>query len=194
MYNQFVGMKIMRKTTFVISIMMVITTFTVIFPIPTTLAASPILESPSPAINSTGTYNQQLKIQARDPDNNPLTLLFRTNASGTWETLGTYNGGNKQYIQNTTNMEIKNKRYYWSVNVTDLTSWTNRTYNFIAQPFVSKWKYYAHTNNNSIGPLAYDVNNDGIDEIFSTGQNWTTKQGKVFCVNGKTWCTYLELF
>ena len=130
MYNQKTGSQNMRKITFVISIMMVITTFTVIFPIQTASAAKPILESPSPAMNGTGTYNQQLKIQARDPNNHPLTVIFQTNASESWETLGTYNGGNRQYTQNTTNMEIKNKKYYWSVNATDGTYWTNDTFCF----------------------------------------------------------------
>jgi len=148
----------MRKITLIISIMMVMTTFTVIYPIQTTAAASPVLESPYPAINNNGTYNPRLRISVRDNDNDPLTVHFRTNASGSWETLGTYNGGNKQYFQNTSNMEIKNKRYYWSVNASDGTNWKNSTYNFIAQPFVLKWRYLTHTDNNSIGPLSFDIN------------------------------------
>jgi hypothetical protein len=169
--------------------MMLTVIFTEIYPIQTSVAASPpTLDTPYPSLNGNGTYNPRLRIWARDTDSDSLTVHFRTNASGSWETLGTYNGSGSytQYFQNTSNMIAKNTRYYWSVNATDGTLWKNGSYNFIAQPFLPKWRYYAHTDNNSIGPLSWDINNDGYDEIFMTGQNWTTKTGKAFCINGKT--------
>ncbi len=165
--------------------MMLAVTFTGIYPIQTTIAAAPTLSDPIPRNNNISVYNPRLRIYVGDSENDPLTVIFRTNATGSWETLGTYNGFRGYYGQNTSNMETKNNRYYWSVNASDGTSWRNNTYSFIAQPFVVKWRYYSYTNNNSIGPLSWDINNDGYDEIFMTGQNWTTKVGKAFCINGR---------
>jgi outer membrane protein assembly factor BamB len=65
------------------------------------------------------------------------------------------------------------------VNISDGKTWTNRSYHFIAKPFVQKWVNTA-TTVNSLGPLAADVNHDGILEVFQTSQ------GKVICLNGTT--------
>ena len=141
----------------------------------------PVLSNVYPTTNQNVPYNPRLSVRVTDAQNDPLTVIFKTNASGSWATLGTYNDGNKLYAQNTTSMDIKNKRYYWRINVFDGNFWVNSsTYSFIAQAFVLKWTYQTFTNNNSIGPLAVDVNNDGIYEVFCTGV------GKATCVNGAT--------
>jgi hypothetical protein len=139
----------------------------------------PIPSNANPSINQIVPYNPRLTVRVTDAQNDQLTVIFKTNASGSWITLGVYNGGNKVYAQNTSGMNIKNKRYYWSINVYDGTFWVNNTYYFTAQAFVLKWTYNANTNS-SIGPLSVDVNNDGIEEIFATGV------GKAYCVNGST--------
>jgi GR25 family glycosyltransferase involved in LPS biosynthesis len=139
----------------------------------------PVLSNINPSNSQNVPYNPRLSVRVTDNENNPLTVIFKTNASGSWETLGTYYGGNNVYAHNTSNMEIKNKRYYWRISVTDGYFWVNTTYSFIAQAFVLKWTYNGNANT-SIGPLAVDVNNDGVDEIFATGV------GKAYCVNGKT--------
>jgi uncharacterized repeat protein (TIGR02543 family) len=122
-------------------------------------------------------YNPVLNVNIHDNQNHPLTVIFRKKVSGIWETIGTYNGYNGVYTQNTQNMDVKDQTYYWSINVSYGTSWINRTYSFRAEPFVLKWTSY---NNciTSIGPHAADVNDDGIYEIFLTGDQ------KVICLNG----------
>lgn len=139
--------------------------------------AIPIISDVYPN-NQNANYNPQLSVNIFDTYGDNFSVIFKTNATGQWNTIGTYYGGNGAYKQNTMNMTIKGKNYYWSINVFDGTAWVNRTYRFTAQPFVLKWIYrtYAST---LVGPLAVDINHDGFYEIFSTGE------GKISCVSGK---------
>ena len=61
-------------------------------------------------------YNPQLSVKIHDYQEDYLTVIFKTNAtiSGLWETIGTYYGGNDEYTQNTSNMNIKDQLYYWT--------------------------------------------------------------------------------
>lgn len=129
--------------------------------------------------NQNATYNPRLSVNVNDVDNDPLTVIFKSNANGTWQTLGMYQGGNKIYYQDGSNMDVKNKKYYWSVSVFDGTIWVNNTYSFIAQAFILKWAYKLNAGA-TIGPSAADVDNDGIYEVFAIAA------GKLVCLNGKT--------
>ena len=122
-------------------------------------------------------YNPRLSIETYDSHNDTLTVIFKTNSTGSWETLGTYFGQNGKYTQDTSGMDIKNHKYYWCVNITDGNIWVNETYSFTVQPFVLKWAYTTGADT-TIGPLAVDIDKDGIYEIFTTGENQVT------CVNG----------
>jgi hypothetical protein len=52
-------------------------------------------------------------------------------------------------------------------------------------PFVLKWSYNTgQTPSGGLGPLAVDINSDGIKEIFVNGA--TSAKDKIFCFNGKT--------
>jgi len=120
-------------------------------------------------------YNPVLSVKIQDADY--LTVIFRKKVNDLWETINTYQGYSGVYTQTTQNMDVKDQIYYWGVNVSDGTSWVNRTYSFTAKPFILKWindNYCFQT----LGPLSADVNNDGIHEIFLTGN------GKAICVNG----------
>jgi hypothetical protein len=129
--------------------------------------------------NQDANYNPRLSVKIQDYMNDPLTVIFRKRLGTAWETISTQFGYNRVYTQNTVNMDVKDQTYYWSVNVSDGKTWVNRSYNFRAKPFVQKW---VNTNSpwGTMGPLAVDVNHDGIFEVFQTGE------GKVICVNGST--------
>jgi len=131
-------------------------------------------------INGTeANYHPRLEVIISGYLGDPLNVTFRTNASGSWESLSTIPGENGKYTQHTSGMDTEGKNYYWSVNITDGSEWENRTYFFEAQPFVLKWRSSSLGNTN-VGPLAVDIDDDGIYEIFSTGEGW------VNCLNGST--------
>ncbi|MBU1940570.1 MAG: hypothetical protein KKC68_02240, partial [Candidatus Thermoplasmatota archaeon] len=144
----------------------------------TTIADSPNISNVYPN-NINANYNPRLSVEIQNCDIENNIVIFKTNMSGSWQILGTYYGGNGRYTQNTDNMTIKNRKYYWSVNVFNGLIWINESYAFIAQPFVLKWTYNTGAET-SIGPLAVDVNKDGIYEVFATGEDTVT------CLNGNT--------
>ena len=75
-------------------------------------------------------------------------------------------------------MDVKGTKYYWSINASDGTAWVNNTYYFTAYPFIFTWSFNIDTNTTNVGPLAADINGDGLYEIFVFGK------GKLFCLNG----------
>jgi len=144
-------------------------------------AAGEVVISQAYPNNQNANYNPRLSANIADPQNNDLTVIFETNKTGTWEAIGTpQNGKNGIYTQHTSGMDVKSKKYYWRVRVNNGTAWTTQTYSFTAQAFVLKWTYNMSVVETYIGPLAVDVNNDGIYEVFATGQ------GKVVGLNGLT--------
>jgi len=109
-----------------------------------------------------------------------MDITFETDASGSWQVIQTYTGvGDGTYTADTTGMDIKDNVYNWRVSVFDGSSSTDQTYSFTAKPFVLKWSYSTGAGT-SIGPLAVDVDDDGIYEVFATGA------GKITCLDGKT--------
>ncbi|HDO19540.1 MAG TPA: DUF2341 domain-containing protein, partial [Thermoplasmatales archaeon] len=138
----------------------------------------PSLRHPSPSDGEVGVgFNPVLSVTVEDGDGEILNVWFKTNASGgTWENLGSYSGGNGTYIQNTSDMDIMGKTYYWSVNVTDEAShWTNQTYCFTITASLAQLKWSTSGLGSSIVmPLAADVTGDGNIEIIRTGEDYLT--------------------
>ncbi|RLF25348.1 MAG: hypothetical protein DRN01_06510, partial [Thermoplasmata archaeon] len=76
--------------------------------------------------------NPTLYVTINHPNNATMNLTFRTNASsGSWVDIGTNSSvHNGTYSQATNNMDSYDTVYWWSVNCTDGTFWTNETYWF----------------------------------------------------------------
>ncbi|HDO19452.1 MAG TPA: DUF4091 domain-containing protein, partial [Thermoplasmatales archaeon] len=75
-----------------------------------------------------------LNVTISDPEGDQLTVIFRTNATGRWQTIKTFSGSNGTY---TTNCDLMNNWltwYWWSVNITDGKNWVNRTLCFRTKP------------------------------------------------------------
>ncbi|KYK23903.1 hypothetical protein AYK21_01970 [Thermoplasmatales archaeon SG8-52-2] len=80
-----------------------------------------------------------LSIQAVDYQEDNMNIYFRTNASGTWNTIcSNLNVGNGEYFcSNTVNMDSYSTKYWWSVNASDDNSpinWKNSTFSFTTRP------------------------------------------------------------
>ena len=93
---------------------------------------APTQSSPNPADGATGvSLNPTLSIQVNDTNADAMNVTFRTNATGVWGDIGSNNSVyNGTYYQTNSSMDNPNTKYWWSVNVTDGTTWTNVTYNF----------------------------------------------------------------
>jgi len=128
--------------------------------------------------NQSANYHPRLSVNVQDPQNASLTVIFETNSTGSWNAIGSPQTGlNGVYTQDTSGMDVKNKKYSWRVKVYDGSSWTTKTFTFTAQAFVLKWSYNMNAAT-TIGPVSADVNGDGIYEIIATGQ------GKIKCLSG----------
>jgi len=96
----------------------------------------PYLSSESP-VNGSTNYpigNVQMKIQAFDIDNNIMNITFFTNASGSWEAIGSNNSVSNGFYQQVYLFSDYSTTYWWSVNCTDGINWVNETYSFTTRP------------------------------------------------------------
>jgi len=77
-------------------------------------------------------FNPTLSIRATDFQGENMDIVFSTNVTGTWKTLGSYsNVGNGVYTQSTSNMDLHGTTYFWRVDVTDASGNNiRRTYSF----------------------------------------------------------------
>jgi len=97
---------------------------------------APSVSNPQPTDGSSGAALPPVNFSILCIDvntiNQTMNVTFRTNESGAWldaqtntsVTNGTYHLANKSWV------DTGNTTYYWSVNVTDNTTWTNNTYSF----------------------------------------------------------------
>jgi hypothetical protein len=93
---------------------------------------APVLSSPSPSNSATGiSLNPTLTITVNDTNAEAMNVTFYTNVTGSWGLIG-YNDSvyNGTYTQTNDSMNSYDTTYWWSVNVTDYTTWTNATYSF----------------------------------------------------------------
>ncbi|RLI68911.1 hypothetical protein DRO91_08370, partial [Candidatus Heimdallarchaeota archaeon] len=105
---------------------------------------APTQSNPVPSDGATyQNLNPTLSITVNDTDANLMNVTFRTNASGSWQTIG-YNASspNGTYSQTPTNMNQWGTKYWWSVNVTDGDLWSNHTYNFTTKTFNNVIYYF----------------------------------------------------
>ena len=102
---------------------------------------APTQSNPSPDDGTTGiNLNPPLSVTVNDTNADSMTVTFRTNASGSWTNIGSNNSVyNGTYSQTPSNMNSLGTTYYWSVNVTDGTAWTNATYNFTTANQLNWW-------------------------------------------------------
>ena len=104
-----------------------------------TIAEEPILYNPSPSNGAIGeTLSPSLSIQAADAQGDSMNILFLTNASGPWITIGVnlsvYNGTYSCFDSSVFNSY--NTQYWWSVHAIDPSgseNWTNITYSFTTE-------------------------------------------------------------
>jgi hypothetical protein len=141
---------------------------------------APLIYDVSPANNIICAFNPRLSIYVVDYQNDLLTITFSKRVGTSWQTLGTYTGYNGRYTQNTTGMDVANQTYSWKATVSDGVHIVETpTYSFSVRAFVLKW-VRPNAPSTDMGPIAADVNHDGVYEVFMLGTD------TIFCVNGST--------
>ncbi|MBE3140461.1 MAG: PKD domain-containing protein [Thermoplasmata archaeon] len=146
-------------------------------------------EYPGNNSNGNGRPPSDLHSTISDPTGDSMTVYLRwMNHTGKWVTLQIYfvvGNGTCNFIPSDNNWIWGNTTYFWSVNVTDGTSWTNKTYHY-----TTKGSRYDVNNNNmvnfqdaglvwtqrtSLVPYdgLYDVNGNGLVNFQDAGLTWT---------------------
>jgi len=106
---------------------------------------TPNLDSPSPANNSIGaSIDTDLGVSITHPLGISNDIEYRTNASGSWETIDTatniVNGSSS--ITTSGYFTEYNTKYWWSANASDVDGyWDNETYNFITEFNTTGYNY-----------------------------------------------------
>jgi hypothetical protein len=95
---------------------------------------APIVSNPIPADGVTGICipPDKFSINISDIDGDAMDATLKTNASSSWVTFNTTTNivnGSYSYT-NTSWVSQFNTKYWWSANVTDGTTWINKTFNF----------------------------------------------------------------
>ena len=98
----------------------------------TTYPNEPVISSYSPVDGSVDIIrNTTLSVTFFDYQGTDVDINWRSNSSGSWVDLGYNNSvNNGTYIQYFENATEFNTEYWWCVNITDGTVWTNATYSF----------------------------------------------------------------
>ena len=96
----------------------------------------PALTSESPVNKSAGIPigTTTLQVRAVDINSELMNIIFKTNATGSWQVIGSNNSVSNGVYQQTYTFPDYDTTYWWSVNCTDGTSWTNQTYSFTTRP------------------------------------------------------------
>ena len=99
---------------------------------------APILSIPVPSNGATAQDpNPRLSITVNDNNSDTMDIDFRTNASGSWATIDSNASvTNGTYAQTPTSMTDYNTKYYWSINCSDGSAWTNQTFSFTTKSSV----------------------------------------------------------
>jgi len=134
----------------------------------------PFISDENPRNETTDVYtNPTLSVRATDVDGDSMTIVFSTNATGTWQDVRSYTDvGDGTYEWTPATMNQLGTKYYWSVCATDGTTWTNKTYSFTTTITIlkNKWTRWGTSVPSSVsGVLIADVNGDGLEEVFHAG-------------------------
>lgn len=153
-------------------------------------SGGPLVSNPKPSNNAQNVYtNPTLSIDVADPGSNLMMLVFSNNATGVWKDIATYeNVPNGTYTTVPDGMDKLGVAYWWGVATSNGVAWTNETYSFTVttQVLTLKWQAgnatFSPFAQGTSGVLTYDVNHDGIEEVFYAGGK--SGNGTVSCLNG----------
>lgn len=133
---------------------------------------APTITGEIPANQSTGISTiPQLNVTVDDADDDYLNVTWRSNSSGTWTDFN-YNSSlpgdslPTNISQTNSNFSAYSTLYYWSINISDGTTWTNETYHFTTTATVIDVEVSPTTWNHGNA----DVNTN-IQENFTFYQN-----------------------
>lgn len=150
---------------------------------------APVNSNPSPVTYSVVLSSPILSIYVSDIDNDYMNQTFRSNYTGSWQTLSWNNHTLNATLTYTTTFYHNNYSCYWSSNVTDNHShWTNNSYHYymvrcpsknltisnhhVNTTWTNQYKYnfysgYIYYDNDTGNLTSYHFYNNHVDTVWS---------------------------
>jgi hypothetical protein len=140
---------------------------------------APTISNENPTNGATeANTNPTLSILATDSD--LMTIIFQTNATGTWQEIQNYaNAGSGTYACIPASMNKLGTLYHWSVSVTDGENWNNKTYSFTTTATILKNKWTKNAVSTHSGVVIADIDGNGLEEVIQAGE------GRVTAIDGR---------
>jgi len=138
-----------------------------------------------PANTSTGiSVTPQLYVLCKDNDADNMNATWWSNSSGSWlqfasNSTATGFANNTNITQSFTNASAYSTTYYWSLNLTDGTDWTNETYHFTTvganKEIISKGQNAYSLEMNPGGTTLYGyINGNSISTSIDSNWHYVT--------------------
>jgi hypothetical protein len=150
---------------------------------------APVNSNPNPVTYSVVLSSPVLSIYVSDIDNDYMNQIFRSNHTGSWQTLSWNNHTLNATLTYTTTFYHNNYSCYWSSNLTDNHShWTNNSYHYymvrcpsknltisnhhVNTTWTNQYKYnfysgYTYYDNDTGNLTSYHFYNNHIDTMWS---------------------------
>lgn len=156
--------------------------------------AAPVVSDPFPIDGDEFVARPPSYFEITVFDPNPedvLNITWRTNQSGTWETFNqsTDVGNGPNQTTNTSWVTSYNLKYYWSVNVTDGTHWTNKTFSFAMHQYAPVINSFDLIDTNKNSMLKGAFGNLTVNQEYTFTLNITDKNSweDISFINLTTW-------
>ncbi len=165
----------------------------------------PGVSNPVPASGSIGvSLTPVLNITVSDPEGDNLNITWLSNSSGSWQVFGTNTSvSNGTYHQTFSNATVNGQWWYWKVNVSDGSSFTESSVYKFYTGYESKIENTGSTSikgyllvqvqylNITNMSISWDVVNDTINETSPRTINSSEQFGLDTVFNGNVNTTYL---
>jgi len=102
----------------------------------------PVITDEQPINSSSGiSFNPTLQAIITDDHGDTVSWYIKSNCTGSWSVVnsGSLADGNGTVSATTSNMNAYGTLYYWSVNASDGSHWTNETYHFTTELAPASW-------------------------------------------------------
>jgi hypothetical protein len=148
-------------------------------------SAAPVVSNPFPldGDNSVARPPSYFEITVFDPNPELLNITWRTNQSGKWKTFNVTNGSGSgvddgtYQVTNTSWVTTYGLLYWWSVNVSDGTHWTNETYSFTMHQYTPVINSFILENITGQNMLKGTSGNLTVNQEYTFTINITDKNG-----------------
>ena len=134
---------------------------------------APTITNESPLNGATEVYtNPILSVEVDDPNDNPMEVIFESDATGDWEIIESFVGvGDGVYSVIPMELNTLGTSFNWRVSASSNgVDWGVNTYSFTTTSTILTQKWVSYAGSSGVhGVLIADINDDGYEEVIHAG-------------------------